>query len=177
MPDNPMFVYDEAMGEAVFDYCRWRLSLDPVPLDFGGARESFDEVLSGLIGESGNDPAAVLALFADHLATAVVSCDSPRFLAFIPAAPTKAALLFDMIVSCSSLQGTSWLEAAGAVMAGAAMVMVMPPYHGATIRASEPAIFDFCRVLSDAIDIPIMIQDAPVSGTTLTAAFLARMSR
>ena len=86
-------------------------------LDFGGTRESFDDVLSGLIGESGNDPEAVLALFADHLATAVVSCDSPRFLAFIPAAPTKAALLFDMIVSCSSLQGTSWLEAAGAVAA------------------------------------------------------------
>ena len=56
-------------------------------------------------------------MFADHLATAVISCDSPRFLSFIPAAPTKAALLFDMIVSCSSLQGTSWLEAAGAVAA------------------------------------------------------------
>ena len=61
--------------------------------------------------------------------------------------------------------------------AGAAMVMVMPPYHGATIRVAEPAIFDFCRALSDAIDIPIMIQDAPVSGTALPAAFLARMAR
>ena len=61
--------------------------------------------------------------------------------------------------------------------AGAAMVMVMPPYHGATIRAAEPAIFDFLRALSDAIDIPIMIQDAPVSGTALSAAFLARMAR
>jgi 2-keto-3-deoxy-L-arabinonate dehydratase len=61
--------------------------------------------------------------------------------------------------------------------AGAAMVMVMPPYHGTTIRAAEPAIFDFCRALSDAIDIPIMIQDAPVSGTALSAAFLARMAR
>ena len=38
-------------------------------------------------------------------------------MSFIPAAPTKAALLFDMVVSCSSLQGTSWLEAAGAVAA------------------------------------------------------------
>ena len=35
----------------------------------------------------------------------------------IPAAPTKASLLFDMVVSCSSLQGSSWLEAAGAVSA------------------------------------------------------------
>jgi dihydrodipicolinate synthase/N-acetylneuraminate lyase len=60
---------------------------------------------------------------------------------------------------------------------GAAMVMVMPPYHGATIRASEERIFEFYARLSDAAGIPIMIQDAPVSGTTLTAAFLARLAR
>ena len=61
--------------------------------------------------------------------------------------------------------------------AGAAMVMVMPPYHGATIRVPESGIFDFFRSVSDAIGIPIMIQDAPVSGTALPAAFLARMAR
>jgi dihydrodipicolinate synthase/N-acetylneuraminate lyase len=61
--------------------------------------------------------------------------------------------------------------------AGAAMVMVMPPYHGATIRVPEPAIFDFYSLVSDAIDIPIMVQDAPVAGTPLSAAFLARMAR
>ena len=59
---NPMFVNDERMVEMIFDYCRQRLALDPVPLDFGGARESFDAVLSGLIGESGNDPEAVLVV-------------------------------------------------------------------------------------------------------------------
>ncbi|MCG5072088.1 dihydrodipicolinate synthase family protein [Paraburkholderia tagetis] len=61
--------------------------------------------------------------------------------------------------------------------AGAAMVMVMPPYHGATIRVAERGILEFYRRVSDAIDIPVMIQDAPVSGTTLTAAFLARLAR
>ena len=61
--------------------------------------------------------------------------------------------------------------------AGAAMVMVMPPYHGATIRVPELGIFDFFRQVSDAIDIPIMIQDAPVSGTALPAPFLVRMAR
>lgn len=61
--------------------------------------------------------------------------------------------------------------------AGAAMVMVMPPYHGATLRASEERIYEFYAALSDAIDIPIMIQDAPMSGTTLSAAFLARMAK
>jgi len=60
---------------------------------------------------------------------------------------------------------------------GAAMVMVMPPYHGATIRVSEGAIVEFFQRLSDAISIPIMIQDAPVSGTVLGAALLARMAR
>ncbi|MHB8681716.1 MAG: pyridoxal phosphate-dependent decarboxylase family protein [Acidimicrobiales bacterium] len=113
-----MFVHDPAMTELVFAYCRERLSLDPVPLDFGGGtKRSLEQSLAGLLGPDGNDPAAVLELFRDVLATAVVSCDSPRFLSFIPAAPTKAALLFDMVVSCSSLQGTSWLEAAGAVAA------------------------------------------------------------
>lgn len=60
---------------------------------------------------------------------------------------------------------------------GAAMVMVMPPYHGATIRVPEERTYEFFAMLSDAIDIPIMIQDAPVSGTVLSAAFLARMAR
>jgi 4-hydroxy-tetrahydrodipicolinate synthase/2-keto-3-deoxy-L-arabinonate dehydratase len=61
--------------------------------------------------------------------------------------------------------------------AGAAMVMVMPPYHGATIRVSEAQIYDFYARISDAISIPIMVQDAPVSGTPLPAAFLARMAQ
>jgi dihydrodipicolinate synthase/N-acetylneuraminate lyase len=61
--------------------------------------------------------------------------------------------------------------------AGAAMVMVMPPYHGASIRLPEAGIYEFFQGVSDAIDIPIMIQDAPVSGTVLSAPFLARMAR
>jgi dihydrodipicolinate synthase/N-acetylneuraminate lyase len=61
--------------------------------------------------------------------------------------------------------------------AGAAMVMVMPPYHGATIRVSEEKIYEFYARLSDAIFIPIMIQDAPLSGTPLPASFLARMAK
>jgi 2-keto-3-deoxy-L-arabinonate dehydratase len=60
---------------------------------------------------------------------------------------------------------------------GAAMVMVMPPYHGATIRVGEAQVFDYFARLSDAISIPIMVQDAPVSGTVLSPALLARMAR
>jgi 4-hydroxy-tetrahydrodipicolinate synthase/2-keto-3-deoxy-L-arabinonate dehydratase len=61
--------------------------------------------------------------------------------------------------------------------AGAAMVMVMPPYHGSTIRVPEAQVFEFYQAVSDAISIPIMLQDAPVAGTPLSAAFLARMAR
>jgi 4-hydroxy-tetrahydrodipicolinate synthase len=64
-----------------------------------------------------------------------------------------------------------------AAAAGAAMVMVMPPYHGATIRASEAGIVEFFRRVSDAIEIPVMIQDAPVAGTPLPVPLLARMAR
>ncbi len=60
---------------------------------------------------------------------------------------------------------------------GAAMVMVMPPYHGATFRVGEAQIYEFYARLSDALKIPIMIQDAPAAGTPMPPAFLARMAR
>jgi len=115
---NPMFEFDEAMTDLILEYCRERLVEHPVPLDYGGVFPvEFAEALSGLLGAEGNDPAKVLALYSEQLAPAIVSADSPRFLSFIPAAPTKASLLFDMVVSCSALHATSWLEAAGAVAA------------------------------------------------------------
>lgn len=61
--------------------------------------------------------------------------------------------------------------------AGAAMVMIMPPYHGATFRVPEAEIHVFFRHVAGAITIPIMVQDAPVAGTPLSAPFLARMAR
>ena len=60
---------------------------------------------------------------------------------------------------------------------GASLVMIMPPYHGATFRVPEAGIFGFFQAVSDAVDIPIMIQDAPAAGTPLSAPFLARMAR
>ena len=60
---------------------------------------------------------------------------------------------------------------------GAAMLMVMPPYHGATFRVPEGRIRDFYQGVSDAVDIPIMVQDAPAAGTPMSAEFLARMAR
>ena len=112
-----MFAYDPVMAEAVFNYCRERLSLDPVPLDHPVPKAVLEDAFAGLITPNGKNAVEILSLFAHRIVNSVISCDSPRFLAFVPAAPTKASLLFDMVVSASSLQGTSWLEAGGAVMA------------------------------------------------------------
>jgi dihydrodipicolinate synthase/N-acetylneuraminate lyase len=64
-----------------------------------------------------------------------------------------------------------------AEQAGARMLMLMPPYHGASLRADEKGIFEHFQRIADAVKIPIMVQDAPLSGTTLSVALLARMAR
>jgi aromatic-L-amino-acid decarboxylase len=108
----------EQMIRSVLAYAENRLRLDPVPLDKGSRDPAdLDFALGGLLGEDPHDPDQVLGAYAASVAPAVISADSPRFLGFIPAAPTKASLLFDMLVSCASIQGISWLEAAGAIHA------------------------------------------------------------
>lgn len=60
---------------------------------------------------------------------------------------------------------------------GAAMVMMMPPYHGVGLVPSPQGIFEHFAAVSDAIDIPIMVQDAPISGAALPVPLLVRMAR
>jgi 2-keto-3-deoxy-L-arabinonate dehydratase len=55
---------------------------------------------------------------------------------------------------------------------GADMVMLMPPFFGATLAAAGPSVIDFFGTVADAIDIPIMVQDAPVSSTPLPTELL-----
>jgi aromatic-L-amino-acid/L-tryptophan decarboxylase len=114
---HAMFEYDPELTNAIFDYCRERLSLDPVPLDYGSQMDIPTKELDALITSEGRDAEEVLDFFKETLAPAVVSIDSPGFLAFIPNAPTKNSLLFDMVVACSGLNGTSWLESSGVVVA------------------------------------------------------------
>jgi 2-keto-3-deoxy-L-arabinonate dehydratase len=60
---------------------------------------------------------------------------------------------------------------------GASMVMMMPPYHGVGLVPAEAGIVEHFRAVSDAISIPIMVQDAPLSGVSLSVPLLARMAR
>ena len=112
-----MHKFDPESTEIIFAYLRERLSLNETPLDFPGDKDVLTKAISGLINPDGNSVEKVMQIYDQVISRSVISGDSPRFLAFIPVAPTKAALLFDMIVSAASLQGISWLEAAGAVTA------------------------------------------------------------
>jgi len=60
---------------------------------------------------------------------------------------------------------------------GASMLMMMPPYHGALLRADEDAAFEHFERAGRAGGIPIMVQDAPISGVTMSVPFLVRMAR
>lgn len=83
-----------------------------------------------------------------------------------------------VIVTCSHFS-TDIVEARcrEAADMGAAMVMLMPPYHGATLRADEAMLIEHFERAADACCLPIMVQDAPLSGITLSVPLLARLAR
>jgi aromatic-L-amino-acid decarboxylase len=121
----------EQMVRSVLAYAENRLRMDPVPLD-KGALPAADiyRVLDPVIRDRGRAPDEVLGIYSSVIAPSIISADSPRFLGFIPAAPTKASLLFDMLISCASIQGISWLEASGAIAAENSVLRVIADEAG-----------------------------------------------
>jgi len=83
-----------------------------------------------------------------------------------------------VIVTCSHFSTRIAADRArAAAAAGAAMLMLMPPYHGATLRADEKGTLEHFAQVADAVKIPIMFQDAPLSGTNFSVPFLVRLAR
>ena len=84
-----------------------------------------------------------------------------------------------VIVTCSHFSTRiAAVRARRAMGAGAKMLMLMPPYHGASLRADEKGIVEhFAAVASAANGVPIMVQDAPLSGTTLSVPLLVRLAK
>ena len=101
----------------VIDYATERMNLDPAPLDSPRTLEELTATAGQTITEQGLGGEQALELFAEVLAPATISIDHPNYLSFIPAAPTEASSLFDLVVSASSIYGGSWKEGAGAVYA------------------------------------------------------------
>jgi aromatic-L-amino-acid decarboxylase len=112
-----MHQFDAEMADLILQYVANRLALTETPLDGVLNVAELPDLLSGLVTENGVGYQKALSLYDEKLSQMVISADSPKYFAFIPAAPTKASLLFDAVISAASLQGISWLEAAGAIAA------------------------------------------------------------
>ncbi len=83
-----------------------------------------------------------------------------------------------VIVTCSHFSTRIAAERGRqAAAAGAAMLMLMPPYHGTGLRADEPGIIEHYARVAQAAQLPIMVQDAPLSGVALSVPFLVRLAR
>ena len=82
-----------------------------------------------------------------------------------------------VIVTCSHFSTQIVIErACDAATRGAAMIMLMPPYHGAALKGSEQGTYEQFARVSDAAGIPIMVQDAPLSGVNLSVPFMVKLA-
>ena len=106
----------EELAKEILEYSLIRLRTDP-PLDGPKTAQELYELAGNTITAKGLGGHEALNLFKDVLAKACISTDHPRYLAFIPSAPSEYANLFDLVVGASALYGGSWLEGAGAVFA------------------------------------------------------------
>jgi L-2,4-diaminobutyrate decarboxylase len=107
----------EILTQAVLRYAVDRVRLDPPPLDGPRTSDTLRAMAGRTVTERGIGGLEALRVFGDVLAPACISVDHPRFLSFVPAAPTEASILFDLVVGASSVYAGSWMEGAGAVFA------------------------------------------------------------
>ena len=122
VPD--MHRYDPEMDElaaAVFAFARQRARADLAP---GGVQlgkpqspEALDAAAGATVTPAGIGGREALRIFTDVLEPACLSVDYPRYLAFVPAAPSEVSILADLVVSACSIYAGSWLEGGGAVWA------------------------------------------------------------
>jgi glutamate/tyrosine decarboxylase-like PLP-dependent enzyme len=107
----------EVLTQAVLRYAVDRMRLDPPPLDQPRSIAELRAMAGRTVTSGGLGGLEALRVFGDVLAPACISVDHPRFLSFVPAAPTEASILFDLVVGASSIYAGSWLEGAGAAFA------------------------------------------------------------
>jgi dihydrodipicolinate synthase/N-acetylneuraminate lyase len=137
-------------------------------LDLAGQRRVLDCMI-----DQGVDGICILANYSEQFLLA----DDERDV-LLELCLAHVAGRIPVIVTCSHFSTRiAAARAAKAAAEGAAMVMLMPPYHGTALRADEAGmIAHFARVAA-AAPLPIMVQDAPLSGVALSVPFLVRLAR
>ena len=114
-----MHTYDdetEELARAIVAYARNRIA-SPQPLDRVAPADELARRAGRTIAPEGIGWEEALRIWAEVLAPATISTDHPASVAFVPSAPTKASVLFDLIVGASSTIATGWIDGAGAIWA------------------------------------------------------------
>ena len=143
-------------------------------LDLPGMRRVLDCMI-----DQGVDGICILANYSEQFLLTDVERDTLLDLCL-----EHVAGRVPVIVTCSHFATRiAAARAKRAVEAGAQMLMLMPPYHGASLRADEKGIVEhFAAVAAEAVAsngtaVPLMVQDAPLSGVTLSVPLLTRLAR
>jgi 2-keto-3-deoxy-L-arabinonate dehydratase len=137
-------------------------------LDLAGQRRVLDCMI-----DQGVDGICILANYSEQFLLA----DDERN-ALLDVCLSHVAGRVPVIVTCSHFSTRIAAERARvAGAAGAAMLMLMPPYHGTGLRADEGRMLEHFARVAEAAPVPIMVQDAPLSGVALSVAFLVRLAR
>ncbi|MFN0313841.1 MAG: dihydrodipicolinate synthase family protein [Burkholderiales bacterium] len=137
-------------------------------LDLEGMRRVLDCMV-----DQGVDGICILANYSEQF----LLSDQERD-ALLETCMSHVAGRVPVIVTCSHFSTRLAAERARtAAKAGAKMLMLMPPYHGAALRADEKGMLEHFSSIAAAAGIPIMVQDAPLSGVALSVAFLVRLAK
>jgi L-2,4-diaminobutyrate decarboxylase len=107
----------DGLAERIFDFARQRIREDPVPLSKSASAEDLLAAAGPTVTEAGLGGLEAMRIFEEILEPHCLASDYTKYLSFVPAAPTEAAVLFDMVVGACSIYGGSWIEGAGAVHA------------------------------------------------------------
>ena len=145
----------------------------PTPFNDDGTLdpEGMKRVLDCLI-DQGADGICILANFSEQF----LISDAEREL-LMRLCLEHVAGRVPMIVTISHFATQIAVERARLAKAlGADIVMMMPPYHGALLRGTPEQTFEQFRAVGE-VGIPIMVQDAPLSGVDLPVPLLVRMAQ
>ncbi|WP_029331616.1 pyridoxal phosphate-dependent decarboxylase family protein [Gillisia marina] len=113
-----MHTIDMELVEMTLDVMKYTIDrISNITPELGAPKK--EEELFEMVGETitpkGIGGENAFKLFKDVLVKATVPIDHPRHLAFVPAAPTRAAIMFDLVTSASSIHGAYWMEGAGGI--------------------------------------------------------------
>ena len=117
MTDEPFWPHDEELLQSVMDWSSSRITGGQDPLARARPAHQLREELGDTVVPGGIGGHEALRLFTEVVVTATRAQDNPMNLAFIPAAPTEAALVFDLAVSAAEMFAGTWEAGAGAIAA------------------------------------------------------------